>query len=116
MMDDLMAAALHSMIHKCFETWNDQDDAREEIENAILYGCEKKDSMEKIFVKMLFNAMEVSAEISAKVILEILLAAGVIEPADERQLRKDILSVVKEPVSVSGIKEKGRKQQNSSDS
>ena len=95
MMDDLMATALHSMIHKCFETWNGQDDARKEIENAILCGCERKDSTERIFVKMLFNAMEISAEISAKVILEILLTAGVIEPADERQLRKDILSIVK---------------------
>lgn len=102
-MDDLMATALHSMIYKQFETWNSQEDDRKEIENGILYGCEKKDSMEEVFVKMLFNAMKISAEISAKVIFEILLTAGVIKPADERELRAGILSVVKEPISVSDI-------------
>lgn len=49
-MDDLMATALHSMIYKQFETWNSQEDDRKEIENGILYGCEKKDSMEEVFV------------------------------------------------------------------
>ena len=95
-MDDLTATALHSMIYKQFESWDSQDDDRKEIEDAILYGLEKKDSMERIFVKMLFNAMKISAEISAKIIFEILLTAGVVKPADERQLRKDILFVVKE--------------------
>ena len=102
-MDALMTAALHSMICKQFEFWASQDAVRKEIENGILYGCEKKDSMEDIFVKMLFNAMKISAEISAKVILEILLTAEVIEPADERRLRKDIISIVKEQVSASDI-------------
>lgn len=109
-MDNLMAAALHSVIYEQFESWNSQDDVRKEIENGILYGCEKKDSMEEIFVKMLFNAMKISAEISAKVILEMLLTEGVIKPADERQLRKDIISIVKEQVSVSDINVEGKKQ------
>ena len=95
-MDNLMEKALHSMIYEQFESWNSQEDVMKEIEEGMLHGCERKDSMEVIFVKMLFNAMKISAEISAKIILEILLTAGVIKPADERQLRKDILSVVKE--------------------
>lgn len=95
-MDNLTATALHSMIYEQFESWDSQEDARKEIEDGILRGCERKDSTEEIFVKMLFNAMKISAEISAKIVLEILLTAGVVKPADERQLRKDILSVVKE--------------------
>ena len=104
-MDSLMERALHSMIYKQFESWDSQEDVRKEIENGILYGCEKKDSMERVFVKMLFNAMKISAEISVKVILELLLTAEVIKPADERQLRKDILSVVKEKNPESDINE-----------
>lgn len=107
-MDDLMAEALHSMIHKQFESWDSQD-AKKEIENAILHGCGKQDSMEEVFVKMLFNAMKISAEISAKVILEMLLTGGVIKPADEKQLRKDILSVVKKQVPVSDFNREGEK-------
>ena len=95
-MDNLMEKALHSMIYKQFDSWYLQNDCRKEIEDAILYGCEKKDDTERIFVKMLFNAMKISAEISAKIVLEMLLTGGVVKPADERQLRKDILSVVKE--------------------
>lgn len=112
-MDDLMAAALHSMIYKQFESWDSQDDSRKEIEDGILHGCEKKDGMEEIFVRMLFNAMKISAEISAKVILEMLLTGGVIKPADEKLLRKDILSVVKEQVPESGIKGEGKKTKGS---
>lgn len=94
-MDNLTATALSSMIHEQFESWKAQDDVRKEIEDAILLGCEKKDSTEEIFVKMLFNSMEIAAGISAKVILEILITAGVIEPVEETKLRKDILSVIK---------------------
>ena len=92
-----------------FRSWDSQDGSRKEIEDGILHGCEKKDSTEEIFVGMLFNAMKISAEISAKVILEILLTGGVIRPADEKLLRKDILSVVKEQVPESGIKREDKK-------
>lgn len=102
-MDNLMEKALHSMIYKQFESWNAQDDAMSEIENGILHGCDRADSMERLCVKTLFIAMKISAEISAKVILEMLLTGGVIKPADEHQLRKDILSVVKKQNLVSGI-------------
>ena len=94
-MDNLTATALSSMIHEQFELWKSQDDVRKEIENGILLGCEKKNSMEEIFVKMLFNSMEIAAGISAKVIFEILITAGVMEQVEEEKLRKDILSVIK---------------------
>ena len=100
-MDDLTATALHSIIHKQFEVWNEQDAVVDEIERNLFQGCEKEDRAEKVYARMIINSMEIAAEISAKVILEMLLTGGVIKPANERQLRKDILSVVKESVPAS---------------
>lgn len=97
-MDNLMEKALHSMIHKQFATWNAQNAAVNEIKRGLLQGCDKADSVEEVYARMIINSMEVAAEISAKIILEILLTAGVFEAADERQLKKLIFSVVKEQV------------------
>lgn len=94
-MDDLMASALHSMIHKQFETWKAQEETASMIKNCLLQECEEEDSNDKIYVRMIFNAMEIAADLSAKIILEILLTAEVIKPQDEEQLRKIVLSVVK---------------------
>lgn len=94
-MNDLTATALHSMIHKQFELWNEQGDIVEKIRSGLLEGCTKEDSAEEVYARMIFNAMEIAAGISAKVILEMLLTSGVIEPSDEEQIRKSVLSVVK---------------------
>lgn len=94
-MDDLMASALHSMIHKQFETWKAQEETAGMIKNGLLQDCEVEDSNDKIYVRMIFNAMEIAADLSAKIILEMLLTAEVIKPQDEEQLRKIMLSVVK---------------------
>ncbi|MBD5484054.1 MAG: hypothetical protein HDR18_00750 [Lachnospiraceae bacterium] len=102
-MDNLMEKALHSMIHKQFVTWNAQNAAISEIERGLLCGCSEADSAEKIYARMVINSMEVAAEISAKIILEILLTAGVFEAADERQLKKLIFSIVQEQVPESDI-------------
>lgn len=105
-----MEKALHSMIYKQFERWDEQGDTKEEIiEKGIFHGLEEGDGMEERYAKMLVNAMKISAEISAKVILEILLSAGVVEPTDERQLRKNFISIVKEQDLVCDINQ-GRKK------
>ena len=44
---------------------------------------------------MIINSMEIAAGVSAKIILEILLTAGVIEPVEEEKLRRNVLSVIK---------------------
>lgn len=105
-MDKLMEKALHSMIHKQFETWNAQSAAVDEIERGLLFGCDKADCAERIYAKMIINSMAIAAEISAKIILEILFTAGVIEPADERILRKVIFSVMEKNVSASSMNRK----------
>lgn len=107
-MDKLMEKALHAVIHKQFETWNAQNAAVDEIERGLLFGCDKADCAERIYAKMIINSMRIAAEISAKIILEMLLTAEVIEPADEKLLRKDLFSVVKEPVPASGINGEGK--------
>ena len=94
-MDNLMATSLQSMIHEQFVRWNEQEDIVEEITSALTRNCTNEDTREEVFSRMIFNSMEIAAGISAKVILEILLTAGVIKPVDEDQLRKNVLSIVK---------------------
>ncbi len=104
-MDDLTATALHSMIHKQFESWRASNDYIGEFERGLFQGVTHEDSKDKVYTKMILNSMNIAADISAKIILEILITAGVIKPADERQLRRDILSVVKGQSSVSDMNE-----------
>lgn len=68
---------------------------RDIIEEALLRDCEKTDSYDRIYTKMLVNSMEISADISTKIILEILISLGVIGENDEKQIRKKIMSVIK---------------------
>lgn len=104
-MDKLMEKALHSMIHKQFETWKAQNAAVEEIERGLLCGCVETDRAEKIYAKMIINSMEIAAEISAKIILEILLTNGMFEAADEKTIRRNLFSVVEERSPEAGINE-----------
>lgn len=94
-MDNLTATALNSMIHEQFESWNTQDAFVEEIVKALCRGCTEEDSKDEVFSRMIFNSMEVAACVSAQTIMEILLTAGVVKPADEDRLRKNVLSIVK---------------------
>ncbi len=107
-MKKLMEKALHSMIHKQFEMWNAQDIAVGEIKKLLLQGCDETDSAEEIYARIIINSMEVAAEVSAKIILEILITAGMFEPADEKQLRKVLFSVVEKNGPASGMKGEGK--------
>lgn len=91
-MDNLTATALQSMIHKQFESWQGQDAVMDEIERALFHGCREGDSHEEVCARAILNSMEIAAEI---VIMEILIANNVIRLADEEQIRKSIISVVK---------------------
>ena len=70
------------------------------LQEAVTRGCEDKNSYHVIYVKMLFNSMRISAEISARIIVEILITLGMVDEKDEREIAKKMLSVVK-----GGIKE-----------
>lgn len=93
-MDDLTATALHSMICEQFEACYAQEDAMNEIEDRLFQGCSEEDSRDEVYSRMILNSMIIAADISVKVIVEILLNSGVIAPMDEKRLRKMILSPV----------------------
>lgn len=94
-MDNLTAVALSSMIHEQFERWNEQKDVMNQLKEGLLEGCTDENTQEEIYAKMIINSMEIAAGISAKIILEILFTAGVMEPVEEEKLRKNVLSVIK---------------------
>lgn len=94
-MDNLTATALSSMIHKQFVLWNEQKDVMDNLKEELLKGCTHEDTTEEVFSKIIINSMEIAADVSAKIILEILFTAGLMEPAEEERLRKNVLSVIK---------------------
>lgn len=65
------------------------------LQEAVMRGCEDKDSYHNIYVKMLLNSMKISAEISVRIMVEILISLGMIGEKDEREIMKKMLSVVK---------------------
>lgn len=95
-MKDLMAIALHCMVHDEFEAMRSQDAVMGNIKKDLFWGCDKEDSKDEIYVKMIINAMEIAAYISLKSITDILLDAGVFAEIDDRRLRKIILSPPKQ--------------------
>ena len=94
-MDNLTATALSSMIHEQFVKWNEQEDVMNQLKEVLLSECANEDTIEEVFSKMIINSMELAANVSAKIILEILFTAGVMEPVEEEKLRKNVLSVIK---------------------
>ncbi|MDE5699159.1 MAG: hypothetical protein K2I96_17425 [Lachnospiraceae bacterium] len=94
-MDNLTATALSSMIHEQFERWNEQKDVMNRLKKGLLEGCTDEDSSEEVYSKMIINSMEIAANISAKIIMEILFTTGIMEPVEEEKLRKNVLSVIK---------------------
>ena len=94
-MDNLTATALSSMIHEQFVKWNEQEEVMNLLKDGLFEGCTGEDAAEKIYAKMIINSMELAANVSAKIILEILITAGVMEPVEEEKLRKNVLSVIK---------------------
>ena len=68
---------------------------REDIVKEITRGCEEADSEQLIYAHMLVNAISFSIKVSTGLILDMLIEHGIVQPHDEEQLRKNILSVVK---------------------
>ncbi len=94
-MDNLTALALSSMIHEQFASWNEQEEVMNNLKEELFKGCTHEDKKEEVISKMIINSMEIAANISARIIFEILLTAGLMEPVEEEQLRKNVLSVIK---------------------
>ncbi|MDE6748126.1 MAG: hypothetical protein K2K21_03555 [Lachnospiraceae bacterium] len=88
-MTTLQATALEKEIDKQIE------EKENEFMKEILRGCEDTDSTEVLCAKMIRNAIGISIKLSVGTTLDMLINFGIVEPHDEEQLRKNIISVVK---------------------
>lgn len=68
----------------------------DELVKEIAVGCEESDSTEVVCGKMIANAIAISTRISLEAVLNILTEAGIVEPCSDRELRRKILSTVKQ--------------------
>lgn len=66
----------------------------DELIKEIASGCDGLDNTEVLY-KMILNATVVSIKVSAGMALDMLIGLGLVTPADDEQLRKKILSIVK---------------------
>ena len=88
-MDALQATALEKEIDRQIK------EKENELMEEILKGCEDTDSTEALCAKMIRNAILISIKLSVGTNLDILINLGIVEPHDEEQLRKNIMSIVK---------------------
>ncbi len=89
MLNELQLIALQKEIERQLKERN------REIMEEITIGCEHTDSTEVICGKMIVNAIAISARISAGMLFDILIDAGIAEPRSDSELRRQNLSIVK---------------------
>lgn len=87
-MDDLRATALKNSIDK--QLFEKKDALLEEL----FAGCKDTDSYEKVYSNMVINAVRISTRLSVGLIMDMLIEFGLIKPADEAKIRRDILKLV----------------------
>lgn len=88
-MDDLRAKALENAINQQFA------EKKDKFLEEIMEGCEYTDSAEKIYSKMVFNAVQMSVRLSVGIVIDMMTEFGLMKPADESDCRKSIWEIVK---------------------
>lgn len=88
-MDDLRAKALKNAIDEQFAGKKDA------FLEEIMEGCEYTDSAEKIYSKMIFNAVRISTRLSVGIVIDMMTELELMKPADESVCRKSIWEIVK---------------------
>ena len=88
-MDNLRAKALENAINQQFA------EKKDAYLYEILEGCECADSFEKIYSKMVFNAVRMSVRLSVGIVIDMMTEFGLMEAADEDCCRKSIWGIVK---------------------
>lgn len=88
-MDDLRAKALKNAIDEQFA------EKKDVFLEEIMEGCEYTDSAEKIYSKMIFNAVRISTRLSVGIVIDMMTEFGLMEAADEDCCRKSIWGIVK---------------------
>ncbi len=88
-MDDLRAKALKNAIDEQFA------EKKDVFLEEIMEGCEYTDSAEKIYSKMIFNAVRISTRLSVGIVIDMMTELELMKPADESYCRKSIWGIVK---------------------
>lgn len=86
-MDDLMRTVIAQEIGKQLY------EQKEELQEALFLGCDKKDTLEEICSKMVINGIYFSTKLAAEIAIGILLESGELTPYSEDEFRRRIFSV-----------------------
>lgn len=87
-MSELMATAIEAKVNQLFEL------KKEHIIEKLFEGCDNTDSYEQVYSKGICNAMIISVDLSVELVIDTLMSLGIVAAADEKKIRKGILSVV----------------------
>ena len=64
----------------------------EKILNSLTCGADEQMSSERLYVKMLINSIEISTQLSVKIIMDLLYQSGLVSEPDTKTLLKQLLS------------------------
>lgn len=87
-MSNLMATAIEAKVNQLFEL------RKEHILEKLFDGCDNTDSYEQVYAKGIYNAMIISVDLSVELVIDTLMSLGIVGAADEKKIRKEILSAV----------------------
>lgn len=69
---------------------------KDEIGISLTNGTERNMTYEEIYVKMFFNSIEISAQLSVKIVMELLYQSGLVSELDTKSLLKQLSSFQEE--------------------
>ena len=89
-MTDILAKAINSIVEEQLSLNENM------IKQNLLAEMEETDSYELIMTKLVRNSLHISVNISAQIIIDMLINSNIIAPAPDEDLRRILLSVVKD--------------------
>ncbi len=89
-MTDILARAINSIVEEQLSLNEDM------ITQNLLTEIAETDNYELIMTKLVRNSLHLSVNISAQIIIDMLINSNIIAPAPDEDLRRILLSVVKD--------------------
>lgn len=89
-MTDILARAINSIVEEQLSLNEDM------ITQNLLAEIAETDNYELIMTKLVRNSLHLSVNISAQIIIDMLINSNIIAPAPDEDLRRILLSVVKD--------------------
>ena len=89
-MTDILAKAINSIVEEQLSLNENM------IKQNLLAETEETDSYESVVTKLVRNSLHISVNISAQIIIDMLINSNIIAPAPDEDLRRILLSVVKD--------------------